>query len=288
MRNPLKILSFYIVIALCISGLSSCHITASLTDRQINKYFREKGSKPIRKYLNYKEYYIHHVSIGDTAKPLLLFIHGAPGAWYSYLSFLNDPELQANYHMISVDRIGFDKSNSGLAVTSIDEHVNYLQKIVAEYNPTGKKISILGASYGAPIAADFAMKNPGLVDELFLVSPVIDPSKEKIFWFSYLCKLSFVNMWLERSLNVATEEKFDHRSELRKLKPFWKNITSKTYVIMGKRDWIADTRNFDFAQKMLVNADGAEFYMIEDAGHAILNQKPDLVKNLLLHRKVYP
>jgi pimeloyl-ACP methyl ester carboxylesterase len=288
MRNHLKTLLIYISATLLISGLSSCYITASLTDRQINKRFKEKGSKPVRKYLNYKEYYIHHVMLGDTAKPLLLFIHGAPGAWYSYLSFLNDPELQANYHMISVDRIGFDKSNSGLAVTSIDEHVNYLQKIVSEYNSTGGKISILGTSYGAPIAAAFAMKNPGLVEELFLVSPVIDPSEEKIFWFSYACKLSFVNMWLERSLNVATEEKFDHRSELKKLKPFWKNITSKTYVIMGRKDWIADIKNFDFAQKMLVNTDGAEFYMIEDAGHAILNQKPDLIKNLLLHRKVYP
>ena len=288
MRNPGKTLSFYIAASLFIAGLSSCKITASLSDRQINKHFKEKGSKPLRKYISYKEYYIHHVILGDSAKPLLLFIHGAPGAWYSYLPFLNDPELQANYHMISVDRIGFDKSNSGLAVTSIDEHVNYLQKIVAEYNSTGKKISILGASYGAPIAAAFAMKNPELVEELFLVSPVIDPSTERIFWFSYACKLSFVNMWLERSLNVATEEKFDHRSELKKLKPFWKNITSKTYVIMGKKDWIADIKNFDFAQKMLVHADGAEFYMIEDAGHAILNQKPDLVKNLLLHRKVYP
>lgn len=225
--------------------------------------------------------------LGDTAKPLLLFIQGAPGAWYSYLSFLNDPELQAEYHMISVDRIGFDKSNSGIAVTPVDEHMNYLQKIVGEYNSTGKRISVLGTSYGAPIAAAFAMNNPDLVKELFLISPIIDPSKERTFWFSYLCKFSFINMWLERSLNVATEEKFDHRSELRKLRPFWKNITSKTYVVVGKNDWIADTRNFDFALKMLTNPDGAEFYMIGDAGHAILNQKPDLIKNLLLHRKVY-
>jgi len=224
--------------------------------------------------------------MGDASKPLLLLVHGAPGAWYSYLSMLDNPDLQANYHMVSVDRIGFDKSNSGVAVTSIDEHVKYLEKIVEEYNTAGQKIYILGASYGAPIAAAFAMKNPDLVRELFLLSPVIDPSKEKIFWFSYLCRLSFINMWLEQSLNVATEEKFDHRHELRKLKPFWKNITCKTYVVMGKKDWIADPRNFEFAQRMLINADGAEFYLIENSGHAVMQTRPDLIRKLLLHQKI--
>ncbi len=286
MKNIIKISVSCISIILLFTAASSCRITAAISDKQINKHFKNRAAKPVRKYLSYKDYYIHHVILGDSAKPLLLFIHGAPGAWYSYLSLLDDPQLQANYHMVAVDRIGFDKSNSGLAVTSIDEHVNYLKKIADEYNTSGNKIYILGASYGAPIAAAFAMKNPDLVQELFLLSPVIDPAKEKIFWFSYMCKLSCVNMWLEQSLNVATEEKFDHRSELRRLKPFWKNITCKTYVVMGKKDWIADPENFDFAQRMLVNTNGAEFYMLEDAGHAVMYHRPDLIKNLLLHHKV--
>ena len=286
MKTPGKTIQHAAIIVLSTAAFSSCKIAASLSDRQINRHFKNQTAKPVRKYLSYKQYHIHHVSMGDASKPLLLFVHGAPGAWYSYLSMLDNPDLQANYHMISVDRIGFDKSNSGIAVTSIDEHVKYLEKIVEEYNTAGQKIYILGASYGAPIAAAFAMKNPDLVRELFLLSPVIDPSKEKIFWFSYLCRLSFINMWLEQSLNVATEEKFDHRHELRKLKPFWKNITCKTYVVMGKKDWIADPRNFEFAQKMLVNADGAEFYLIENSGHAVMQTRPDLIRKLLLHQKI--
>ncbi|MES1217850.1 MAG: alpha/beta hydrolase [Bacteroidota bacterium] len=269
-----------------VASFSSCRIAAAISDKQIDRHFKNHTAKPVRKYISYKQYHIHNVSLGDATKPLLLLVHGAPGAWYSYLAMMDDPEMQANYHMVAVDRIGFDKSNSGIAVTSIDEHVNYLKKIVDEYNTAGQKIYILGASYGAPIAAAFAMKNPDLVKELFLLSPVIDPSKEKIFWFTYMCKLSFINMWLEQSLNVATEEKFDHRSELKKLKPNWKNITCKTYVVMGKKDWIADPLNFEFAQKMLTNADGAEFYLIENSGHAVMQTRPDLIKKLLLHQKV--
>jgi len=157
---------------------------------------------------------------------------------------------------------------------------------VEEYNITGQKVFVMGSSYGGPIAASFAAHNPGLVQELFLLSPVIDPSSEKMFWFSYMAKLSFINLWLHQSLNVATEEKFTHRKELRRLKPLLKNITCKTTVVMGKNDWIASLKNLDYLQKMLVNANGADFYMLENTGHVIIYHKPELVKQLLLHGEI--
>ena len=188
--------------------------------------------------------------------------------------------------MIAVDRAGFGKSNYGLAVTSIEQHVRYLEKLINEYNIPGQKIYVMGSSYGAPIAAAFAMDNPELVQELYLISPVLDPSTEKIFWFSYMAKLSMVNMWLPPSWNVATDEKFAHRRELRKLKPLWKQITNKTYVIMGQKDWIADRSNLIFAKRMLVNADHPEFYLLPNVGHGIIFQRSDVVKSLLLKKEI--
>jgi len=255
----------------------------TMSDRQITKHYKNRHIKPVMKYLSYKDYHILHAIVGDTSKPLLLFIHGSPGAWYSYMKLMDDSALLANYRMIAVDRIGFDKSNYGVAITSIDEHVNYLEKLVAEYNITGQKVFVMGSSYGGPIAASFAAHNPKLVQELFLLSPVIDPASEKIFWFSYMARLSFINMWLHQSLNVASEEKFTHKKELRRLKPLWKDIRCKTTVVMGKNDWMASPRNLAFAQKMLTNANGADFYLLDNTGHVILYHNPGLVKKLLLH-----
>src|SRR5689334_9283693 len=97
----------------------SCHLPQELTDAQIAKHYKDKPVKPKLKYLNYKSYHIHHAVVGDSTKPLLLFIHGAPGAWYSPIKLLDDPELQKNFRMVSIDRVGFGKSNYGKSEPSV-------------------------------------------------------------------------------------------------------------------------------------------------------------------------
>ena len=168
---------------------------------------------------------------------------------------LDDPDMQKNFRMVSVDRIGFGKSNYGVSEPSIQAHVRYIEKIVGEYNKDGK-IYLMGSSYGAPIAASFAMQHPDLVKELYLISPVIDPSKEKLFWFSYVGKLAMVSMMIPEYLNVAGDEKFAHRRQLRRLKSHWSEITCKTYV----------------------------FYLLPNTSHTIIYQHPDLLISFLLKR----
>jgi pimeloyl-ACP methyl ester carboxylesterase len=203
------------------------------------------------------------------------------GAWYSPMKLLDDPELQKHFRMVSIDRVGFGKSNYGVSEPSIQNHVNYIERIVKEYNKDGK-IYLLGSSYGAPIAASFTMQHPDLVKELYLVSPVIDPATEKIFWFSYLGKVGPLAMMIPGYLNVATDEKFAHRSQLRKIKNHWDQITCKTYVIMGDKDDLASLSNLDFARKKLVNAKDAEFILLQNTGHTITYQHPELITALLL------
>lgn len=268
-------------------ALLSCNMVYKLSERDIREHYKDKKTKPQLKYIGYKNYHIYHAITGNIDKPLLIFVHGAPGNWYSSLALLDDTTLQKNFRMISVDRVGFGKSNYGLALPSIDKHVRYLEKIVKEYNHTNQPIYMVGSSYGAPIVASFATQNPLLVKELYMVSPVIDPATEKMFWFSYMAKLSLVNFWLPRSLTVTSDEKSAHKREMRKLKPHLKKIRSKTYVLMGAKDWLAHPSNFTYLQNMLVNARNPEFIMLEDEGHTILSDRPEVVKNLLLDKLPY-
>lgn len=272
---------------ICFLGFACKLPVYVLTDKELDEHYKDKKTRPQLKYLSYKNLHIYHAITGDTAKPLLLFVHGAPGNWYSSLKLLDDTLLQKSFRMISIDRVGFGKSNYGLSLPSVDRHVRYLEQIVAEYNTTGQPVYMVGSSYGAPIVASFATQNPFLVKELYMVSPVIDPETEKMFWFSYAAKLSLINFWLPRSLTVTSDEKSAHRREMRKLKPHLKNIRSKTYVLMGSKDWLAHPSNFTYLQKMLVNARQPEFIMIQDEGHTLLSDRPDVVKNLLLKKLVY-
>ena len=274
----------YVAVIICVTIVASCHFPVRvLTDQQIAKHYANRPARPQLKYIRYKNYHIHHAVVGDSTKPLLLIIHGAPGAWYSSMKLLDDPELQKNFRLVSVDRVGFGKSNYGVSEPSIQAHVRYIEKIVKEYNRDGK-IYLMGSSYGAPIAASFAMQHPNLVRELYLISPVIDPSKEKLFWFSYVGKLAMVSMMIPEYLNVAGDEKFAHRRQLRRLKSHWDEITCKTYVFMGEKDNLASLANLEFARKKLVNAREPEFYLLPNTSHSITYQRPELLISILLKR----
>src|SRR5687768_15431866 len=122
--------SICIIVGSCFVLMTSCQFPGRvLSDQQIAKHYKDRPTRPTLKYINYKNFHIHHAIVGDSTKPLLLFIHGAPGAWYSSMKLLDNPELQKNFRMISVDRLGFGKSNSGVSAPSIQTHVKYLEKI---------------------------------------------------------------------------------------------------------------------------------------------------------------
>ena len=65
-----------------------------LTDQDIQEHYKDKKSKPQLKYISYKNYHIFHAITGNKEKPLLIFVHGAPGNWYSSLALLDDTALQ--------------------------------------------------------------------------------------------------------------------------------------------------------------------------------------------------
>ena len=45
---------------------------------------------------------IQVASTGSDTLPMLLLIHGAPGAWWGYMNMLDDTVLQKKFHIVSV------------------------------------------------------------------------------------------------------------------------------------------------------------------------------------------
>ncbi|SOE20635.1 Pimeloyl-ACP methyl ester carboxylesterase [Spirosomataceae bacterium TFI 002] len=234
-------------------------------------------------YLEDGEFRLHYISKGNVNNPPLLLIHGAPGTLKDYNNLLVDKALQENYNVIAVDRLGYglSKRQKHRTLWSIDKQAEGIIKAL-DSNRSGKEAVIIGRSYGAPIAAKIAALYPSKVRKVIMVSPVIDPSKEKIFWFAYAAKHWLVKQFLNEDVNLATDEKFAHKRELRKLEEDWENIQAEVTVFQGGEDWIADVGNLDYAKRKL-GSKKAKYIFLPSAGHMITETHKELVKKEVLN-----
>lgn len=280
-----RVLAFSLVavIALILQG---CYMLKKYvyTDAELEEHFKTQSLKPVYKQIRYLNRDLHYATISrsDTL-PLLILVHGAPGAWYGYLNLMEDSDLQSNFKMVSLDRFGYGKSGYGKAELSTQVQALEIKRIIEEENTTHKKVYLVGRSYGAPIAAWYAINYPQLVNRLLMVSPVIDPEKEKFYWFSSIGRWRITQLILPQLLNVATSEKYSHAEQMKLMKNKWRKLYVPTYVMTGASDEIADTANYSFAKRMLVNCP-CTFTMLANTGHQVTRHHPEVIKKYLLEK----
>ena len=140
---------------------------------------------------------------------------------------------------------------------------------------------MLGSSYGAPIALEIAARHPEKFYHLFLLAAAIDPDKEKFWWFHKYIRGGPIHWFMPRFLRTATDEKFAHIRELRKLQLAWQQVSMPVTVIQGGSDHIIDPTNLDYAKKQLQGKQ-AEFIFIPEAGHLLRFRYSGLVKEVIL------
>ena len=250
-----------------------------MSEKNISDYYANSATKPSFAFSNTSKKKIHYAYSADSTKPILLLIHGAPGAWFGYKEFFNDSLLMSKYQIVAPDRAGYNKS--GEKETSIEQQAILLKCLLKLHNY--QKVSLVGRSYGAAIAAKLTADNPDLVENLLLVAPACDPKKEKFWWFSKPINSKFARFFLPNYVNCASDEKFSHRTELTKLLPDWQKIKCPVTILQGGKDWIIDTSNGHFVDSVLVNAPRKFIYLPEN-GHLLTNERYDLIRDILLKR----
>ncbi|MCU0353053.1 MAG: alpha/beta hydrolase [Cytophagales bacterium] len=261
---------------------TGCFRNQLITERRVARYYRNKPVKPVFQTIQNDSLTLHYASVGSDTLPTLLLIHGAPGGWYGFVNMLEDSLLQRNFHIVAVDRLGYGKSRrkNQVAVTSIHTQAQSLLPLLQKAAARQPAI-VIGRSYGAAIAAQLTLLRPESVRHLFMVSPPIDPDKEKIFWFARAARYRVVQWCLPRMFVVATAEKFAHAAELRELKPRWEKLDVPVTVLQGGKDWIADPLNLEFAKRH-IKSKRAKFLFLPDAGHYITETHTKLVKEIIL------
>ncbi|WP_221391852.1 alpha/beta fold hydrolase [Dyadobacter sp. NIV53] len=267
--------------------LTSCFSRYIISAKQVRKHYASKEIKPEIQIIRNDTLSLCIASVGADTLPMLLLIHGAPGSLWGYMNIMDDADLQKYFHIVSVDRVGYGKSRlkKRRSVTSIETQANALLPVF-DLNHSSQKVIVLGRSYGAPIAAKLVSMVPEKVKELIMISPVIDPEKEKFYWFSKWGRNSFIQLFLPGEFNTATAEKYTHADELKKLLPVWQNLNVPTTVIQGGNDWIADPSNIDFAKKH-IKSRRAQYIFLNDAGHMITFSHAPMIKEMLLRYRLF-
>jgi pimeloyl-ACP methyl ester carboxylesterase len=271
-------MKFYIYLFLLIF-CSSCLQSFQMSNKNIEEYFTKNHPLPIFAFSDTLNRKIFYASSTDTTKPVLLLIHGAPGAWFGYKEFFHDSLLLKKYTIIAPDRAGYNKS--GDKETSIQEQANLLKPLLnIHYH---QKVSILGRSYGAGIAAKLVADCPERVEKLILIAPACDPIKEKFWWFSKPVNSKFVRFFLPKYANRASDEKFVHIKELQKLLPEWQKIKCPVTILQGEKDWIIEPSNGSFVDSVLKNSP-RRFIFLPQNGHLLTAERYDLIRGILLEK----
>lgn len=274
------IVSYLIVLAL--AQLFSGCMTFRLSKTEIDEQFKNTVYKPNEHRIKVLNREINYAEIGNDSLPVVFFVHGSPGSWSAFSSFMKDADLLKKVKMVSVDRAGFGFSDFGKGEKSLEKQAAYLKPIVEKYKQKNKKLILIGHSLGGPMLARMAIDYPELIDNLIFVAPSIDPTLEPARWYRYILDSVFIRYIIPRSFRASNLEILYLKEDLEAMLPFWKNIHQPTIVIQGKKDVLVHPDNALFAQKMLVNAESVQIWLKDDMNHFVPWSNPELIKEAIL------
>jgi len=246
----------YILLLLCLAiilALATGCLEFRMADKKLRDDFSADKIEMNISYYEYGGWRIRYLETGNPTQPVILFIHGAPGALDAYEKTLKDPSLVARVWMISVDRPGYGYSELGRAEPSVKKQAEIIAHVLQVAGVRDGAV-VVGHSYGATIAVQMAIDYPETVNALVLVAATVDPDHEVIFFFNHWLEWKGLNWILPVSLRVSNAEKVVHVEELTKMLPLWERVRSRTVIIHGVKDRLAPIENATFAQKKLINA----------------------------------
>lgn len=209
---------------------------------------------------------------------LVIMVHGAPGSWDAFASYMQDPRYREKYRMVALDRPGYGGSTHDPLVSIVDQAA-IVRALIDRYRLS--TCTVIGHSYGGPIAAEVACTD-SRVDQAIIIAPLMDPDNEPIFWYSYFSHWRWSRWLLPIDLQVAGAEKFAHADALRTVADDWQDCRASIVHIHGMEDALAPPKeNVTFVKEIFSDAD-LDQVVYPDDGHLLLWTEYDKVSQYVL------
>ena len=272
-----------IIIIILIVSLPLLTRAIPFSEKQGNlvEKFKSAGITFTDNYYDNEGYHVHYVTVGDPTKPAVLFIHGSPGSWDTFVNFLLDADLAKNSYMIAMDRPGY-RDTVGKPLDSADEQAHMLLPLLDKIN--GKVIAV-SHSYGGPIATELVLHTSEKIDSVILLSPTLEPAGEERNFLKRASQVVALTPIIRNLINPnlynAAVELRGVPVEIRGLEEDMKNITVPVTIIHGDADKIAPVSNIEYVKTHFT---GTTVKVIneKDMGHLIPWKNVALVKKEIL------
>lgn len=233
---------------------------------------------------------IHYLQSNKSSSNVtpILFIHGAGATHYVWLNQLKFDI--PGYYQIALDLPGHGKSK-GEGLKSVDAYTEFIKDFIDALSLS--KVVLVGHSMGAAIALNFAINFTNLLQKLVLVGAgaKLRVSKkifemvergEVFYQYAYspstpkeLIKQAEAEYYTTDSTvrynDLLACDQFEAMSKI-------KDIKVKTLIICGQNDLMTPPKYAEYLHKSIK---GSNLFIIEDAGHMVLWEKPDEVNMCL-------
>ncbi|MDX2362198.1 MAG: alpha/beta hydrolase [Crocinitomicaceae bacterium] len=148
---------------------------------------------------------LHAETFGNPGDPIIVGIHGGPGA--DYKSILNLKDFASEGYFVVL----YDQRGSGLSqrhdadAFTVQVMIDDLKGVINHYQMPGSKIILAGHSWGAMLATAYINQYPNEVDGMILMEPgglTWEDTKD------YLSKVLAINIFSEATSDMLYQDQF--------------------------------------------------------------------------------
>lgn len=257
---------------------------------------------------------LNYVEVGDSDKPVLLFVHGIMGTWRNWI--FNLLPFADRYRVLAVDLPGFGLSEMPAGEFSIEHYADVIKEFCSTLGIA--QVTLIGNSMGGQIATIVAKKTPEILQKLILVDSAgfststarvrkISPYVKYFDWIFKVGiaarKLIAYNRWLAamftkivlwRPMNVSSELILVllagigkpgfvpalHTIARTPVAEFPGDVITDTVIIWGRNDSLIPKRDAFLFAKMIPHA---KLELMDDVGHIPMFETPEQFNALIEH-----
>lgn len=225
------------------------------------------------------------LSVGDSALPPLVLLHGSPGGLFDFRAVARDSALLRRFRLIVPERPGYGATRPRGPEPSIRAQAD---RLLAALSGEARPLTVAGYSYGGPVALAMAGRAPDRVARVLGLAGQYDPDNEMVLAVSPYLRYGFFRNVLPRWLWVSNEEKMTHRGALREVLPDFDAVRCGVWLVHGTDDAIVPTANSAWLAERLVGEAGfsrggglepgtVRLELLQGKDHSIPFSEPELL-----------